>query len=558
MLRPLMALCLAILVCCAACASTAGGAVASPEPYAAAAGARILGEGGNAMDAAACMGFVLAVTHPAAGNLGGGGFLVVHGLEGDITIDARETAPRAAHRDMYLDEAGNPLRDASLVGPLAAGVPGSVAGYLLLMEKHGTLPRHRILEPAIRLAEEGFRVDRGLHESFDRSRELLEKFPETSRIFMPDGDVLRAGDILRQPQLAKVLRAISERGKEGFYEGWVAQRIEETAARHGGRITVADMAEYSAKVREPIRGMFKGYDVITMPPPSSGGVVLLQMLGMLDRSEGAYLRHAQRVHLFSEVGRRAFADRARYFGDPDFVEVPVGELLDPEYLQKRFASVDMARATPSTEVDGGLGGQLTESDATCHFSVVDRFGNAVACTTTLNGSFGCGLAAAGVLLNNEMDDFTVKPGEPNLYGLVQSEKNAIEPGKRPLSSMTPTILLKNGRVRLVLGSPGGPTIISSVCVVIARHIVVDMDLREAVAAPRFHHQWLPDEIVYEELDSEDVSILEKLGHALRKRERPMGDVQAIAVDGSGRAVAVSDPRGRGEARASKRQKRLGE
>jgi gamma-glutamyltranspeptidase/glutathione hydrolase len=549
-------ICLVLL--CAGCGtphtSTADltGAVASPEPYAAKAGERVLLDGGNAVDAAVCMGFVLAVTHPPAGNLGGGGFIVVHTADGDaLVVDARETAPRAARRDMYLDRRGRPRPDASLVGPLAAGVPGSVAGYLMLHERYGTLPRRRLLEPAIHLAEKGFRVDAGLSASLERSKDLLRKFPETAAIFLPGGDVPRGGDKLRQPALAKVLHAISEKGLQGFYRGWFAQEVQDTCAKYGGVLTIGDFYTYRAKERQPLRGTYRGYEIVTMPPPSSGGVCLLQMLDLLERGEHGGLRHEQRLHLFAEAGRRAFADRARYFGDPDFTDVPVAQLLDEDYLARRFATIRMDRATPSDQVQGGLRALAArgrrEREETCHFSVVDDAGNAVSCTTTLNGAYGCGLAVSGVLLNNEMDDFTVKPGVPNQFGLIQGEKNAIAPAKRPLSSMTPTILLKDGRPHLVLGSPGGPTIISTVCQVIYNHVAAGMSVKDAVAAARIHQQWMPDEVLFERLTPHERRSLEALGHRLRQRQRPMGDVQAVSYNRLGRPTGVSDPRGRGAA-----------
>jgi len=534
----------------AACASTqppgatAGalpGAVAAPEAHAAREGASVLRAGGNAFDAAVCVGFVLAVTHPEAGNLGGGGFLLVHRPGERFAIDAREVAPQAATRDMYLDSNGIVRPDLTLVGPLAAGVPGSVAGYLRLHERCGSLPRGRLLAPAIRLAEEGFRVDAGLAASLERNRHLLARFEETRRVFFRDQRPLRQGELLRQPELAAVLRAIAAEGAEGFYRGRIAEAIAAGSAAHGGGITTDDLAAYAPKEREVLSGAFAGHEVVTMPPPSSGGVLLLQILAMLERGGYGTMRPVQRHHFLAEVSRRAFADRTPHFGDPDFVDVPVAELLDPAYLQHRLESIDLTRATPSSEIEGRP--LPAESPETCHFSVVDRAGNAVACTTTLNGAYGCGLMVHGVLLNNEMDDFSVKPGIPNQFGLVQGEKNAIEPGKRPLSSMTPAILLREGRPVLVLGSPGGPTIISTVAQVVANRLLLGMDLADAVRAPRLHCQWLPDEILHEELPPAELRALERLGHRLRRKAGPMGDVQAVGLGES----AVSDPRGRGAA-----------
>ncbi|MFQ5844331.1 MAG: gamma-glutamyltransferase [Planctomycetota bacterium] len=541
MRRPLLLPLAALLAACAA----PRGMVVAPEPYAAREGARVLRAGGNAVDAAVCVGFVLAVTHPEAGNLGGGGFLLVRTRKDMVAIDARETAPAAAAPDMYLGPDGEVVPEASLVGPLAAGVPGSVAGYLLALERFGTMDRARILEPAIRLAEQGFVVDGGLHRSLQRSAARLRLFRETAQVFVPGGRVPAAGSVLRQPRLARTLRLIAERGRDGFYRGPVARDVAWISRKYGGRLTAEDLAAYRPVVRLPVRGTYRGRTILSMPPPSSGGVVLLQILALIEQVPVRLLSEPDRQHLFVEASRRAFADRAEWFGDPDFVEVPVRRLLDPDYVRSRFRAIDRSRATPSAEVGAGSWG--AEAEETCHFSVVDRRGGAVACTTTLNGSYGCGASAAGFLLNNEMDDFTAKPGRPNLYGLVQGERNAIAPGKRPLSSMTPTIVLHDGRPRYVLGSPGGPTIISSVAQVLVRLIDLEQDPARAVAAPRLHHQWLPDAIQHEPLAPELAAELRARGHTLTPRPRPMGDVQLIVVDREGRARGYPDPRGRGRA-----------
>jgi gamma-glutamyltranspeptidase/glutathione hydrolase len=525
-------------------AAVAPGAVAAPERYAADAGEQALRDGGNAIDAAVTMGFVLAVTHPEAGNLGGGGFLLVHTPTEEFAIDAREVAPRAARAELYLDMNGRPRRDATLVGPLAAGVPGTVAGYLLLHERLGRLPRERVLAPAIRLAREGFRVDKGLAESLARHRDLLARYPETAAIFLPEGKVPAEGDRLVQGDLATVLEEISARGKEGFYRGWFASRVAEVSEKYGGVLTIGDLYTYEARVREPLRGSYRGLTVLTMPPPSSGGVAMLQILDLLERGGYAGMRPEQRLHLFAEASRRAFADRAAYLGDPDFTPIPVERLLDPDYLQSRFLTISMTRATPSTEIRGGL---PAESKETCHFSVADNHGNAVSCTTTLNGAYGCGVVASGVLLNNEIDDFSIARGFPNQFGLVQGDANRIAPGRRPLSSMTPTILLRDGQVELVLGSPGGPQIISAVTQVLAGRYAAELSLADAVRAPRIHCQWRPDEILFERLEPAERRSLEALGHRLRESARPMGDVQAVGRSSLGRLVGVSDPRGRGAA-----------
>jgi len=520
----------------AACAATAGqpGAVAAPERIAAAEGARVLREGGNAVDAAVCVGFVLAVTHPEAGNLGGGGFLVVRTPDGAHVVDAREVAPKASTRDMYLGPDGEPVREKSLVGPLAAGVPGSVDGFLVLHERWGSRPLAELMQPAIRLAEQGFPVDDGLRASLRRAEPLLRRFPESAGFVRP-------GATLRQPALAKILRAIRDRGRAGFYEGAFPRAVAAASERYGGRLTAADFAAYRAKVRVPLRGRAFGCEIVTMPPPSSGGVVLLQILGMMERAGFAEREPADRWHLFVEASRRAFADRARYFGDPDFVDVPIQALLDDAYLDRRFESIAVPSSTPSSDVAGGLG---PEHEETCHFSVVDDKGVAVACTTTLNGAYGCGLAVHGVLLNNEMDDFTAKPGVPNQFGLIQSAKNAVEPGKRPLSSMTPTIVAKDGDVFLVTGSPGGPTIISTVAQIVLRRTAHGASLEDAVRAPRLHHQWQPDVVIHDGLPGELARALRERGHRVVGRPRPLGDAQSITRE-RGQWIAVADPRGRG-------------
>ncbi|HEX5138082.1 MAG TPA: gamma-glutamyltransferase [Planctomycetota bacterium] len=521
------------------------GAVAAPERHAKDAGEDVLRDGGNAVDAAVCMAFVLAVTHPEAGNLGGGTLMVVHTPTEDFAVDAREVATRAARTGLYLDADGKPKPDATLVGPLAAGVPGTVAGLLLLHERAGKLPRERILAPAIELADGGFRVDAGLHDSLAKHRDLLSKFPETASIFLPDGQVPDAGYRLQQPELANALREISANGTQGFYRGWMAQRIQEVSEKYGGNITIGDLYTYEAKIRAPIKGSYRGLEVLTMPPPSSGGVCVLQILDLLERGGYDWMRPEQRAHLLVEAERRAFADRALYFGDPDAVEVPVVELLDPNYLQSRFVTIHMTEATPSAQVKGGL--PTAESAQTCHLSVADEQGYAVSLTTTLNGAYGCGVSVSGVLLNNEMDDFTLLPGVPNQFGLIQGESNLLAAGRRPLSSMSPTIVLKDGQVDLVVGSPGGPTIISVVAEVIANRYAAGMSLEAAIRAPRRHCQWMPDEVLAEPLPPDVARALDDLGHHVRIKKEPMGDVQAVGRNPMGRLHGVSDPRGRGAA-----------
>jgi gamma-glutamyltranspeptidase/glutathione hydrolase len=536
---------------------TRQGVVASAHELASQAGIEILRDGGNAVDAAAATGLALAVVYPIAGNLGGGGFMLIHLADGrDLAVDYRETAPAAAARNMYLGPDGRPVQGpgSSTLGWKASGVPGSVAGFALAVEKYGS---HKvtwgdICEPARRLAAEGHIVSQDTADRFRSSEEILSQFDESKRIFLKAGAFLKPGEKWVQADLANTLARLQKHGPSEFYERETARRIADAMAAHGGNITLADLRNYRVVERTPLRGRYRGYDIVTMPPPSSGGVALLQMLGMLEAHDVASLgcNSASRYHLFAEVMKRAFRDRAEYLGDPDFIRVPVERLLDPAYIRGRMLDFSPDRATPAAAVPPGLGEFVAkarrESNETTHFSVVDSAGNAVSNTYTLNGAFGSGVTipGTGILMNNQMDDFTSAIGVPNAYGLIQGEANAIEPGKRPLSSMTPTFVFKDGRAVLVTGSPGGPTIINTVLEVITNFIDWGMDVQKAVDTPRFSEQWMPDVISYESggLPPEAIAGLKERGHTLRELSR-QGDAETIAIDPTSRLIqGASDPR----------------
>jgi gamma-glutamyltranspeptidase/glutathione hydrolase len=530
------------------------GMVVSTSPIASEVGIEILKKGGNAVDAAVAVGFALAVTHPAAGNIGGGGFLVFHEAAGgkNFSIDYREMAPAQSHRDMYLDESGEIVPDLSTVGHLSAGVPGTVAGLLLAVEKHGRLVRQTVLAPAIRLAEEGFPVSYALSQSLEKAAPLLSRFAESRRIFLRDGNYFEEGEILVQKELGATLRLIAEQGAPAFYEGTVAGLVAEEMERGGGFITQEDMKNYRAVEREPVMGTYRDHTVVSMGPPSSGGVILLEMLNMVEPDDLAYLglNSSDYLHLLAEVMKRAFADRARYMGDADFSPVPFRGLISKAYAEKRRADINPHRTTLASDL--GPGDPFPyEAEETTHFSVVDREGNAVANTYTLNGGYGSGITVpgAGFLLNNEMDDFSSKPGVPNQYNLIQGEANSIGAGKRPLSAMTPTIVLKNGEVLLVTGSPGGPTIINTVFQIVLDVIDHGLNVQEAVDAPRFHHQWLPDVLLHEKHGVvRDVgTALRAKGHTLAERTS-IGDAHSIYVDPrTGIRLGAADPRMDGKA-----------
>ena len=524
--------------------------VVAQEPIAADVGLQVLKNGGNAVDAAVAVGFALAVTYPYAGNLGGGGFMLIRMADGRTTfIDFRERAPEKASHDMYLDANGKPTRD-SIEGWRAPGVPGSVRGFELAMQKYGHKKWSDVMQPAVDLATKGFQVSYSFAESLKNSRNL-GKYPESKRIFQRDGKFYDVDEIFVQPDLARTLERISKGGAKEFYEGETAKKLADAMAKNGGLITMADLKNMTAVERKPLTGKYKGYEVITSPPPSSGGIGILQMMGMLDGTnyEKSGAGSAAAIHYVAETMRRYYADRNEYLGDPDFIKNPIAGLLDPVYLQKRRASIDPNHASPSDQVNPGhpKGSEHTE---TTHYSVVDADGNAVAVTYTLNGGFGSGVTAPGLgfLLNNEMDDFAAKPGEPNMFNLVQGEANAIQPGKRPLSSMTPTILVKDGKLFMTVGAPGGSRIITSVTQVVLNVIDFGMNVQDAVDFPRFHHQWKPDKLYLERVISPDtVALLKAKGHDVDYSQGAIGArVEAIVIDG-GWLQGGTDGRGNGKA-----------
>jgi gamma-glutamyltranspeptidase/glutathione hydrolase len=522
------------------------------EPLAADVGLRVLQSGGNAIDAAVAVAFALAVTYPYAGNIGGGGFLLARFADGRTTfIDFREKAPLAATRNMYLDSKGNVTKD-SLVGWRASGVPGTVRGMELAHQKYGRKPWAELVDPALKLAAEGFPVSYSFATSLHSENEmkLLSQFPESKRVFL---ETAHYGDKFVQPDLAATLKRIRDRGASDFYEGETAQKLAAAMASNGGLITLADLKAYQAAEQEPLRGRYHGDEIITAPPPSAGGVGLLQMLGMLEGSgyEKTGAGSAASIHYVAEVMRRFYADRSEYFGDPDFFKVPVRKLLDPRYIASRRSSIDPAHATPSGQIrPGELGAH--ESTETTHFNIVDNEGNAVAVTYTLNAGFGSGVTVPGLgfLLNDEMDDFAAKPGAENLFHLIQGEANAIQPGKRPISNMTPTIITRDGKLFLMLGAPGGSRIINGVLQVILNVEDFHMNVQDAVDWPRFHHQWMPDVLYIEKGISPDtVGLLRAMGHEvspLESTQSVVARVEAILNEG-GWLQGAADSRGAAKA-----------
>jgi gamma-glutamyltranspeptidase/glutathione hydrolase len=527
------------------------GMVVSSDSLATQVGVEILKKGGNAVDAAVAVGFALAVTYPQAGNIGGGGFMVIRMANGEtVTIDFREKAPMKASENMFLDENGNFVPEKSQVGHLSVGVPGSVAGLLLALEKYGTMSRREVLEPAIELAEKGFIVNEGLANAFKNAFEHFKKFPSTMRYFSKNGQPYSAGDRLVQKDLAKVLKLIRDKGRDGFYKGKVADLIVEEMKRGGGLITYEDLENYQPVLRKPVVGNYRGYEIISMGPPSSGGVCLIELLNILENFDlKKYgFGSSYTIHYLVEAMKRVYADRAEYLGDPDFVQIPLDKLLSKEYAKELASEIDTFYATPSSRIIRSVS-PTSEGVHTTHYSVVDRWGNVVAVTTTINSYFGSMVAVdgAGFFLNNEMDDFSAKPGAPNQFGLLGSKANSIQPGKRMLSSMTPTIVLKNGKPFLVLGSPGGSTIITSVLQVILNVVDFGMNIQEAVDSPRIHHQWYPDQIFFERrgLPRDVIENLERRGHKLVERAGYQGEVQAILIDENGVKYGAVDPRGYG-------------
>ena len=529
------------------------GMVVSSEQHASEAGVEILKAGGNAVDAAVSVGFALAVTHPFAGNIGGGGFMLVRMAAGDaVVVDYREQAPAAATHNMYLDARGNIIPGASIEGALAIGVPGTVAGLALAERKYGRLGLERVMQPALRLAQDGFEVSYFLSQSLIENKGLLSKFPESSRVFLRGGRYYEPGEIFKQPGLARTLRAIARNGPDAFYRGPIAGQTAATVAKYHGILTAADMAGYQAKLRPPLVGHFRGHTILTDPPPSSGGVALLEMLNVLEPLDLGQPDSFHSMFLMTEAMRRAYADRAAYLGDADFVSVPLDRLLSPEYAGRLREHI--LRSKPGSPVQARLTADSREREETTHFSIVDAEGNAVSNTYTLNGGYGSGITVegAGFLLNDEMDDFASRPGEPNMFGLIQSEANSIAPHKRPLSSMTPTIVLEDGagqQVRLVLGSPGGGTIINTVLQVLLDVIAFHLDVRQAVTEPRFHHQWMPDKMLLEDwgFSADTVAELKSAGYQVDIRPS-IGECEAVEVDAkTGWRFGAADPRGDGRA-----------
>ena len=540
--------------------------VATVQPDASQVGSAIMQQGGNAVDAAVAVGFALEVVYPEAGNIGGGGFMLFRRANGETHfLDYREKAPAKATAEMYLDKQGKVVPGLSTVGYKSIGVPGSVAGMVYAQQHWGRLTLKQVMEPAIRLARDGFVLDYEEAKSFEDSD--LAKFVDSRRIFQRDGNYYQPGETFKQPELAKTLERIAE-NPDDFYHGSLARELVSAIQKGGGLITADDLAQYQVKERAAIRGTYRGYEVISAPPPSSGGVALVEILNILEgydlAKEGA--DSAEAIHLTAEAYQRAFFDRAEFMGDPDFSKIPVAQLIDKRYgnawretipLRKATPSADLRRPSVFSQLDSYANAHpqpasVAEPDHTTHYSVVDPEGNAVSVTTTLNDSFGSHVTAEGLgfLLNDEMDDFSSKPGAPNMYGLIQGPANAIGPGKRPLSAMTPTIVLKNGKLFLVLGSPGGPTIITTVANVLMGVVDYGLNIQQAVNAPRFHNQWMPDNILIEPtgISPDTVGILERMGHKVVRSHNFLGDAECIEIDErTGERLGASDGRNEGKA-----------
>ena len=534
--------------------SGSNGVVTSRSQLASDVGIDILQQGGNAIDAAVATAFALAVTYPSAGNIGGGGFMVIRLDDGSVvTQDHREKAPGTAFPDMFLDDAGNVDRRKSLYSAQAAGVPGSVAGLLDALERYGSMSREQVIAPAIKLAEEGFPLSEDLSQDFERVLNSMSNYPASMAVFSNNGQPWQAGDIWIQKDLAETLKRISAEGRDGFYKGKTADLLVAEMQRLDGMISHEDLAAYNAEWREPIKGTYRGYDIWSMPPPSSGGALVVQMLNMLEAYDVKSMGWgtAETIHLMVEAQRRAYADRAEHMGDPDFYPVPLAMLTDKDYARQRFLDFDPEKSSRSEDI--GSGSWPMESMETTHFSVMDKNGVSVAVTTTLNLGYGNRIVVpgAGFLLNNEMDDFSAKPNEPNAYGLLGDEANKIEPGKRMLSSMTPTIVTRNGEPVLVTGSPGGSTIINTVFQVVLNVLDHEMNIEDAVASPRIHHQWQPDMIRVEPGALQDGAEekLEAMGHIdLAPMGYGLGDANSILLQ-NGVMHASSDPRSDGGASA---------
>jgi gamma-glutamyltranspeptidase / glutathione hydrolase len=523
-----------------------GGIVVSAHPQSSKTGTIILQNGGNAVDAAVATEFALAVCYPEAGNLGGGGFMLIRTSDGKTdVIDYREKAPKEATRDMYIDKKGNVLEGLSTETHLASGVPGTVDGMLNAHSKYGRLPFREVIQPAIDLAEKGFHITAGQAKDLNDNRQNFINRNSFRTAFVKDS-LWNEGDILIQPDLAETLKRIRDHGRDGFYSGKTARLLLKEMKRGNGILSGRDLNEYRSVKRVPLISDYRGYKIITVPPPSSGGIILIQLLKMIEpfplREWGFHSSRA--IHLMVEAERRAFADRSEYPGDPDFVKIPVGILISGKYLLDRMSTFDENRASSSLQIKPGSTDAYS-SEQTTHYSVVDAEGNAVAATTTLNNTFGNSIVAdsAGFLLNNQMDDFSVKPGFPNMYGLVGGEANSVQPGKRMLSSMTPSMVEKDGKLLLVLGSPGGSTIPTTVFQVIVNVLEFGMNVRQAVDEGRFHHQWLPDILFYETnaLDSVSSKKLAEMGNILKERTA-IGSVNAVMILPGGKKVGAADKR----------------
>ena len=521
------------------------GMVVSTSHQASQIGIDILKQGGNAIDAASAVGFALAVTSSSNGNIGGGGFMVGRFADGQtFSLDYREMAPSKAHRDIYLDDNNNVIEGKSLIGHFASGVPGSVDGLLRAWRDYGSgnISLKQLIGPAIRLADDGFKLSKYEADRFNRNKDFLSKYPSTKQIFTRDDRRWQKGDIFYQKDLAKTLIRIVNKGRDGFYKGKTADLIVKEMNKVGGWITLEDLDNYTSKYREPIFGSFNGYEIISMGPPSSGGILLIHMLNMLNQIQTSSefpsdlsFNSSDYIHLLTEIERRAYADRSEHLGDSDFWNVPKSMLLSKSYAKNRIKTIDIEKATRSNKIKQGAE-LIKESEETTHYSIVDKDGNAVSVTTTINSGYGSGvtIGGAGFLMNNEMDDFSSKPGVPNLFGLVGNEANAIEPKKRPLSSMTPTIVLKNNKPYLILGTPGGATIITTVFQNILNVILHDMDIKKAVSSSRIHSQWLPDVIYYEKnsLSNKIILDLTSRGHDLKQRGS-IGEANGIMINEKG-------------------------